>query len=240
MPGPNSSKLKVLKYFLPYDIYERHLKVASFIHKGATVLDVGGQLGYLSQFCAPAKIVVANLKSSVEKSDILITGDKLPFGDNSFSTVTAIDVLEHIPKNDRLPFIRELSRVARASVILSFPVGTPKHIAYEKQLHLKLTKRGQDVTYLAQHIDLGLPTIAEIAKITKGFKTSLTFSGNLILTGILFKIHLTDPKIFIARILIFWAKLLFNFITNPILYLLLSRRLYSSNVVRAYLVIEKR
>lgn len=229
----------MFKLFLPYDVYERHKKVGSFIDSGETVLDVGGHLGYLSQFCRSAKITVANLKSSIEKSDVVIQKDKLPFDNNSFWAVTAIDVLEHIPKVDRGKFIKEVVRVAAKSVILSFPIGTPKHIAYEKHLTSQLEGGQEAMFYLSQHIKYGLPKKQEIEKLTEGLNFNLSYSGNLFITNILFKIHLFDPKIILIRKLVYWAKLLFNLTSNPILYLLLSNKIYSSNVVRSYLVIEK-
>jgi len=82
------------KRFLPYDIYERHKKIGHIIGKGKSVVDVGGELEHLSQFCKPSKIIVANLT----KGDVIISKDKLPFKNKSFDIACAIDVLEHIPK----------------------------------------------------------------------------------------------------------------------------------------------
>lgn len=229
----------MFKLFLPYDIYERHKKVGSLITSGQTVLDVGGHLGYLQEFCRGAKITVANLRSSIEKSDVVIPKDKLPFDNNSFWTVTAIDVLEHIPKVDRGKFIKEVVRVAAKSVILSFPIGTPAHIAYERQLAAALGPRPADIKYLSEHLKYGLPQKGEIEKLTRGLNFALSYSGNLFITDILFKIHLFDPKIILIRRLVYFAKLLFNFVTNLPLYLLLSNKNFSHNVVRAYLVITK-
>lgn len=240
MLNKNSPRPKVSKLFLSYDVYERHKKVGALIDSGQTVLDVGGHLGYLSEFCRPAKITVANLKSSIEKSDVIIKKDKLPFENDSFGVVTAIDVLEHMPKDTRRSFTRELKRVAQKKIILSFPMGTPKHIAYEKHLVSRLAQRGEDVIYLMEHIKYGLPKEDEIEELTGGTKSYLTYSGDLKVTDLLFKIHLFDPKIPIIRRFIYISKIFFNMLANPILYFLLSDKIYSSNVVRAYLVIEKR
>lgn len=239
MLNKNSPKPKVSKLFLPYDVYERHKKVGSLIKTDQSVLDVGGQLDYLSQFSQPAKVIVANLESATEVSDVIIDKEKLPFKDNSFSTVTAIDVLEHIPKNTRPRFIQELLRVAQKTIILSFPIGTPKHIAYEKHLASQLRERQEDINYLAHHVKYGLPKKGEIEKLIEGLNSNLSYSGNLFITNLLFKIHLFDPKIIFIRQLVYWAKLFFNLVSNPILYLLLSNKIFSHNVVRAYLVITK-
>src|SRR3989344_2153666 len=130
--------LKINKHFLPYDVYERHRKVGSLINDDESVLDVGGELNHLSQFCKAKKIIVANLKSG----DIVITRNKLPFAPRSFDVACAIDVLEHIAKSKRQDFINRLAKVARERVILSFPLATKDHLKYEKETYKWLQKKG--------------------------------------------------------------------------------------------------
>ena len=60
------------KLLLPYDVYERHRKVASFIKENETVVDIGGELDHLSQFINPKKLIVANLRNG----DVIILGKK--------------------------------------------------------------------------------------------------------------------------------------------------------------------
>lgn len=227
------------KFFLPYDIFERHNKIGSFIGKGETVLDVGGQLNLLSQFCNPSKIVVANLRKSQEASDVKIKKNKLPFENNSFSTVCAIDVIEHIEPKKRKGFLKELLRVAGEKVILSFPIGTKKHIEYEKEVKIWLSRKGKDVAYLDEHINYGLPTASQILKITKEYKTNIFYSGNLKVNKYLFKLLIFDPKVVMIRKIVYFAKIIFNFLTNSLLYIMLSQKDYSQNIVRAYLIIKK-
>lgn len=226
--------------FLPYDIYERHKKVGKLIGNNKNILDVGGQLNMLSQFCRAKKIVVANVAGSQETSDVIIKGDKLPFGSNSFQVVCAIDVLEHLPLAQRKSFIKDSLRVAQGKVVLSFPIGTPAHAKYEKEMQAILLKKDLDVTYLNEHIKYGLPTLNEITKITQGFRTRKYFSGNININKLLFKIFLFDPKIKYVRKIVYWEKLIFNLITNPIFYMTLSRKKYSPSVNRVYLVIENK
>src|SRR3989344_2517091 len=111
------------KLFLPYDIYERHRQVADLIQNHESILDIGGELNQLSQFCKSSKIVVANLHGSQEKSDIQIEKNELPFNQNSFDVVCAIDVLEHNSKDARQIFIKNLIRVAKKKVIISYPIA---------------------------------------------------------------------------------------------------------------------
>ena len=230
------SKLSSFKLFLPYDVYERHRKVGGFIKENESVIDVGGELNHLSQFCHAKKIVVANLASG----DVIIKKDRLPFGKNSFDVVCAIDVLEHIPKKERKDFIKRLVNVASKRIILSFPIGTKKHIQYEKKIQNWLSHIGQNVTYLQEHIKFGLPSVSDIAMLTKGQNCQVFYSGNIAINKYLFMLFILDLKIKLVRRVVYFIKLIFNFLTNPILYFFLSQRLFSESVNRAYLVIKKK
>lgn len=236
MSSDNMKKSKVNKHFLPYDVYERHKKVASFIKSTDTVLDVGGELNHLSQFAKCAKIVVANLTSG----NVIIKEGNLPFAPNSFDIVSSIDVLEHIPKTKRERFIKNLAKVASQIVILSFPLGTKGHLRFEKELARWLSQKGQDVTYLNEHIRYGLPTLEEVKKIVINFKTKVLFSGNITINRMLFKIFLFDPKLKIISRIVYWVKLLFNLLTNPIFFLFLADKPFSQRINRAYVLIFKK
>lgn len=224
---------------LPYDIYERHKKVGELVGSVETVLDVGGQLNMLSYFCNAESITVANVSGSQENSDVEIKGDRLPFKSNSFEVVCAIDVLEHIPKVKRQTFIKDLARVAAKKVIMSFPLGTGSHIEYEKKLQKDLSKNGLDVTYLNEHIKLGLPTQEEVIKLTKGFSVKKFYSGDSLINKMLFNFFIFDPKIKYLRKINYYFKLILNLISNPVFYSTLSNKKFSKKINRIYLVIKK-
>ena len=235
MHQPNLNKSKFNKYFIPYDIYERHRKVGEYINKNDTVLDVGGELNHLSQFCLPKKIVVANLTSG----DVVIKKDKLPFKNNSFSCVCAIDVLEHIPTQKRQQFIENLIMVASSKVILSFPMGTTKHESYEKETLNWLIKKKQNVAYLREHIKYILPSIVDINSLFKGYNKEIFYSGNITINKYLFRFFMFDPKIKFLRQLIYQFKKNLYFVTNPLLYRILSHKIFSVSINRAYIIIHK-
>jgi hypothetical protein len=226
------------KHFLFYDTYERHKKIGSLIKDGETILDVGGAADHLSQFAKPSKIITANLKG-MEASDVMITGGRLPFKDNSFDVVCSIDVLEHLPKVDRGKFIKDLLRVAKKRVILSFPIGTPRHIAYELKTQKWLKASGRDVSYLDEHIKLGLPQKEELRNLIKGRKTFMIYSGNININKLLFRLFMFDPDIKFIRKILYYSKLAFNLFSNDILYMFLSKRKNSVYVNRVYLIIKK-
>ena len=223
------------KYFLPYDVFERHKKVGSFIEKNQSVLDVGGELNHLSQFCASKRLVVANLHSG----DVIIPKEKIPFKKDSFDIVCSIDVIEHIPGSKRSDFIKKLIDIASKKVILSFPIGTKKHIAYERKMQKLLTKKEIDIDYLNEHIRYGLPTQEDVNKFTQGDKTQIYYAGNLNINKILLQIYLFDPKINIVRKAVYYSKMIFNLVTNQFLYSILINKDYSESVNRAYVIINK-
>ncbi|MBI3342486.1 class I SAM-dependent methyltransferase [Candidatus Curtissbacteria bacterium] len=223
-----------------YDSYERHRKVGSLIKSSTSILDVGGQLNALAQFCDSPNIVVANLKGSEETSDVTIKGKKLPFPKDKFDVVCSIDVLEHIPKSNRKSFIDDLIRVSKNRVILSFPIGTTEHINYENKMHKWLKNKDFNIEYLKEHIKLGLPQKSELEKILKGRNYKIFYSGDIKINEWLFKLFIFDPKVKFVRKGVYFSKLFFNYITNPLLYLLLATKDYSKSVNRAYLVINKK
>jgi len=222
------------KYFLPYDVFERHKKVGSLIKKNQSILDVGGELDHLSQFCSPKKLVVANLHSG----DVIISKEKLPFKKDSFDIVCSIDVIEHIPSSKRSHFIKKLIDIASKKVILSFPIGTKKHMAYEREIKKLLAEKGINIDYLNEHIMHGLPTQEDIKKFTNKYKTQIYYAGNLNINKILLQIYLFDPKIKIVRKALYYSKKIFNLIANQIIYLIQMNKAYSESVNRAYVVIS--
>ena len=222
------------KNFLPYDIYERHRFIGEYIEDGKTVLDVGGEMNHLSQFCKPSKIVVANLNTG----DVVIKKGKLPFKNLSFDVACAIDVLEHIKKDERKEFIGEVIRVSKDMAILSFPIATPDHVKYELETEKWLEGKGLDVTYLKEHIKNGLPEVSEIKQILGSRNYGFVYSGQTQINKFLFRIFIFDPKIKYIRKIIYYKKLIFNFLTNPLLYLLLVNKKYKKDVNRGYLVIK--
>jgi len=150
----------------PYDRYERHLVVSRLLRKalgaaqaGVRVLDVGGRSALLEQF-TPYRVISINTDGT---SDLRGSGNALPFKDNSFAAAVSMDTLEHLPKEVRLPFIRECLRVARRCTIIAAPLGSEGHREYEQRLdRLYRSVHGEPHLYLREHLLHGLPELDEL------------------------------------------------------------------------------
>lgn len=210
-------KLSRYSICFPPDVYERHRFVASRINRDNTVLDVGGELGQLKKFSTAQKIVVADL----HQGDIQFNGKNLPLNDRSFSVVTAIDVLEHMQKSARKAFIQELWRVTENRLIVSFPLGTQKHLQAEENEQRRLQHAGQSVPYLDEHVRHGLPT-GQDADIWLAGRSQKTFVGDYRLSRIFFRLHNADLPGFFGK-LFFFFKLIVYVKINLFLYPILIR-----------------
>lgn len=210
-------KVASIPIFFPPDVYERHRFVANRIYSDDTVLDVGGELGQLKKFSSAEKIIVANL----HEGDIPFDGKHLPLDDESFSVVTAIDVLEHIQKSERKAFIQELWRVTKDRLFISFPLGTPEHVQAEKDELKKLQNVGQSVEYLEEHVQCGLPAEKDIDE-WLGISPRKHFVGDFRLSRRLFYLHNAEVQGLFGK-LFFFCKLLLYFKVNLLFYPLLIR-----------------
>jgi SAM-dependent methyltransferase len=84
-----------------------------------------------------------------------VLGDvrSLPFDDDAFDVVVALDLLEHVGPADRARALEELSRVARRRVIVAAPAG-PEALAADRLLAASLRR---PPPWLTEHLDNGLP-----------------------------------------------------------------------------------
>src|SRR5262245_44078991 len=123
---------------VPFDVWHRYRQAAQLIdeicrsNEGVIkILDVG---------CNVVKLFDSMLDSDrvqVVRCDVidgppddsdyvkLEPNAALPFEENAFDIVVALEVLEHLPKSRRRNLISDLSRVARQAVMFSCPVHSP-------------------------------------------------------------------------------------------------------------------
>lgn len=155
--------MKPSHWLLTYDFYERHYVVARLIaahaHPGTIVLDVGGRLGALAQFTV-CRVFSLNVDGS---GDVQYAGGAIPFADRACDVVTAIDTLEHLPRERRGDFVRECLRVSRVAVVLAAPFASPGHAEAEARLSALFERiTGGLHPYLSEHVRYGLPSLEEI------------------------------------------------------------------------------
>ncbi len=219
---------------LPFDVFERHQRVAKKIKPGEAVLDVGGGVDALGKFIKN-KITVTNLKSG----DILADGRELPLKDNSFDVVTSIDVIEHMSKKDRKKFIQELLRVARKRVIVSAPLGTKQHIEAEKKLFSLLQQKGIKSDFLEEHLKKGLPAFSELKNYIQAHSCKFFYSGDYRLNRFLTMMDiksLPNPKL---DKIFYLTKKLLNLILNLFYFPFSGSESQENFTNRIYLFIEK-
>jgi SAM-dependent methyltransferase len=169
-----------------HDTWQRHAIVARLLGRDATrVLDAGGVPGRLGAHLRGAEVVTAN---PTPPADVVYDGARLPFADGAFDAVTSLDVLEHIPRAERPAHVAEVVRAARARVVLCCPLGTPEHVAAERQVaewYAELA--GERHPFLDEHVAHGLPTEPELRDLAAGLDASLAFHGDFRATTAVFR-----------------------------------------------------
>jgi len=89
-----------------------------------------------------------------------VVGDirEIPFGDQEFDVVLALDVMEHLAPGDRERALGELARVARRRLIVACPAGG-EALEADRRLAASL-RRPPD--WLAEHLENGFPEPAQL------------------------------------------------------------------------------
>ncbi|OGY16728.1 MAG: hypothetical protein A2784_04555 [Candidatus Chisholmbacteria bacterium RIFCSPHIGHO2_01_FULL_48_12] len=213
--------------FLPYDVYSRHKRMAELINARGTILDVGGSLKELRHFVTHPITTV-----DVIGGDVIYQGNNLPFKDNSFDIVVSLDTIEHVPLKNRLQFIAESLRVSKKQVIIAAPMGTLAH----QQVERDLAKLHPEDRYLQEHIKYGLPTLADIKTWVKDLpQHELSFADDWRLAALMFKLHrfeINQPQL---NRLIYYGKLLINWLTNTLIFPFTKNVAYTQTVNRWFL-----
>jgi len=165
------------RYFASFDVFERYGIAASLVRTLAAdaaplVLDVGGFSEPLwDGFPSLVGAFLPEARSYVldpEKRSGLVnyaagSAIDLPFADRAFDFVLAQDTLEHIRPNQRRGFLREMARVCRRAVLLSFPFFTPLNQACDRLIQsLIRVRRKPELKALTEHLELGLPRLDQV------------------------------------------------------------------------------
>jgi SAM-dependent methyltransferase len=226
--------MEIRKYLLGYDTFERHRMVAKLISNGSSsVLDVGGGEKVLERF-AGKPVVVVNLG----QGDVRANGLFLPFAYSTFDTVTSLDVLEHVPPDQRCAFLKELLRVCRSQVVICAPYGSPEHMLSEKRVLDQIHREGSSDQMLMEHVENGLPTLETFQSCISGIIIQTWYSGLFLYNNFCFRIdHLFGAnRLRMIKILI---AMVLNLVGNVMIFPLSLSRFPRSNANRMYVVLSK-
>jgi hypothetical protein len=144
---------------LSWDRYVRLRAAAKAIREnappGSAVLDAGGYDGALAFFLPDHTVDV--IDPATTGGDIL----RIPVSDRAYPVVAAIDVLEHVPPDNRAAALHELIRVADGHIVLNYPSRDSKEAQI---LALQLTNN----PLIREHVEWELPdsnwVVAEMTK----------------------------------------------------------------------------
>jgi|GEM_PF-3779152 hypothetical protein len=163
------SLLEALLFPKEVTVYERYAAVKRRV-KGLSVLEIGGSSFATPLFFPHAVVVEKNKKKARRMKGLrVVIADAcaLPFKSKSFDCVVALDVLEHVEKRKRSEFVKELKRVARKKVVLTFPAVSKKYSVNAAvvdrvvgEWYRRVFRKPLD--YVEEHIKLGYPDVREL------------------------------------------------------------------------------
>lgn len=148
----------------------RYLPVADHLKRSGhcQVLDVGpGDLGLSQYWGCPTIGVDLSVPACWRESlmqPVLGSGAALPFKDRSMDAVVCVDVLEHIPEENRSKVISELIRVSGRDLILAVPCGDSSQRTDSKLEEVFERKTGTLHPWLREHLAYGLPEAGALAE----------------------------------------------------------------------------
>ncbi|MCJ7579163.1 MAG: class I SAM-dependent methyltransferase, partial [Candidatus Aminicenantes bacterium] len=171
-----------------YDQYQRYSVVEEYLkgfysEKEVTVLDVGGVSPANSGTSLWTPISRAFSGTAHVLDPIFLKGEhftqgdgtNLPYKNETFDVITALDVIEHIPPKKREMFVAELLRVAKHSILLSAPFQSAPIEQAEEALFSQIkTLFDAEHQQLLEHRTLGLPEVVTIDQILENLASSST------------------------------------------------------------------
>jgi len=126
----NNHKIQVNKEHYFSSNYNHKARWLSFFYqlkllqksKPKNILEIGPGNGWVNYILKDLGFRVTTVDIDSElKPDFIANVNKLPFPDNSFDTVCAFEVLEHIPFDEFADSLKEMSRVSNKKIIISLP-----------------------------------------------------------------------------------------------------------------------
>ncbi len=158
---------------LPFDMHQRYAQCRAVLGRlpGArrTLLDVGGVLGgaggHLGTsadfFADEVPPISTDVRGSDHPDHRIVRAGPLPFADGAFDVVLCLDVLEHVPAEERERLLDELARVSRRFILLAAPFATAGVREADQLLFATIQARhGYAHEFLRQHLAYGHPDLA--------------------------------------------------------------------------------
>ena len=154
------------------------------------VLDLGGDSKWMYEFLSEQGLnfslhIVDQRKPDFKNPNVEYTkGDffKLSDKDHLSDVVVNTDVLEHIPRNLKMPFVKKSLELAKKVAIFSAPFEDPDVTLAEKSINnLYKNISGKEQPWLKEHFEYGKPKAADIEAVLKesGLPYVCLFSNNI-------------------------------------------------------------
>lgn len=161
------------------------LALAEIDNQAPRILDVGGYTSrklIVDSFFPKAEYTSLNVGVAWYtdvKFDFLYDGQNIPFGDNSFEYVISVDILEHVPNENRLQLLNEIVRVASKKAIIVTPFRVKSEETNEKYI-LDICERYGVIPppSLVEHELIGLPFLSEIDEYVSALRGRYKFATN--------------------------------------------------------------
>ena len=168
----------------------RYLPISDYILNGKLkqpkILEVGSGVKGITPYI-PFKVtgVDVSFNGEIAKNlePVCLSGDKLPFPDNSFDYVISVDMLEHVSQNKRQDVITELLRVAGNRVFLAVPCGKLAELHDKALDELYQRAKGERYHFFQEHIENGLPVKEELVSCIKNSAEQLKAKVNVRVMG---------------------------------------------------------
>lgn len=195
---------------LMVDTTLRYLPVVNLLERkgliGAKILEVGSGSHGLTQYL-PVPITGVDIRFDKIKNPLLLKvralATNLPFKNDEFDVVVAVDVLEHIERDKRKQALHEMVRVVKKFIIINSPVGIEAYLQDKKLQAKHLENFEREHPSLKEHIKSG-PVIGEevkkflleeAEKLGKKLKIKVIPNLNINLHWILMRSWITKSKL---------------------------------------------
>lgn len=154
------------------------------------VLDVGGREGALAEFLPGADVIVLDIRPPATPAERILSaqgryvvGDIVagPVPGAPYDVVFSMDMLEHIPGEQRAAALRNMLGAARLGTVIGFPIDSPEVNRAEDAANARYRELyGNDHPWLLEHFACRpLPNPAEIeALLRKEGYAFRRFGGN--------------------------------------------------------------